>query len=418
MTKRLFFTKFGWDNLDESDLKRSLKLFSLINNELIIPSNHIYEGRTESLFRSNPEILELKLVKPAMDTQYASFSDYFNRRDREKKAGRSLSSYGRYLDSLSVETVPYSDTQPAGIFTELAIEQFSNPDSVLARAAGYASDQAIEFVSRLEDIKERSNGIVYFEEFIDASKACFDKEQQRVIQNFADLNRLIAGASSKNCNNLLPQENLIDWCLANPEDPTSFILNDEIIFWEVFIESLIKITEGIYSLSDIEKLSPKLFDKFSFEDIHEIKNYFLQRNLFIERYASILDGVNGATQIGTGRLDLLKYEELIQIKWEITKSFEDLLRDEASLYKQIEITESLLKIAYQILGGTIQTIESVVSFFSITLGKQKNWNDFMQKQQNRIERALKFARNRFTGQPVLIEHMEYLTKKARESWYK
>ena len=328
MAKRLFFTMFGWDNLDESDLKRSLKLFSLINNELIIPSNHIYEGRTESLFRSNPEILELKLVKPAMDTQYASFSDYFSRRNREKKAGRSLLSYGRYLDSLGVETAPYFDTQPAGIFTELAIEQFSNPDSVLARAVGYTSDQAIEFVSRLEDIKERSNGIVYFEEFIDASKACFDKEQQRVVQKFADLNRLIAGASSKNCNNLLPQENLIDWCLANPEDPTSFILNDEIIFWEVFIESLIKITEGIYSLSDIDNLSPKLFDKFSFEDIHEIKNYFLQRNLFIERYASILDGVNGATRIGTGRLDLLKYEELIRIKWEITKSFEDLLKDE------------------------------------------------------------------------------------------
>ena len=90
MSKRLFSTKCGWDNIDPNSIERSLILFSLINNELVIPSKHMYSLNAEKFLYKHPELLELNLIKPAMDPQYASFQDYFSQRERERerKAGR------------------------------------------------------------------------------------------------------------------------------------------------------------------------------------------------------------------------------------------------------------------------------------------------------------------------------------------
>lgn len=418
MSKRLFYTKFGWDNIDQKAIERSLKLFALINNELVIPSKHIYSEYAERVFRQHPELLELRIIKPAMDPQYPTFVDYFSQRDRERKAGRKLQNYGNFLDSLEVEKIPYSDTEPAGIFTELAIEQFTDPDSVLSKATKFNSKKAASFVKELEEIKLRSNGVVYFEDFIITSQRYFSKSEQLVIRKFADLNRLIAGAGSKKCNNLLPQENLIDWCLANPDNPNSFILDDEKIFWEVFFESMVKLTEGIFSLNELEKLSPKILDKFSYVEINEFRTNGILQDKFIGKYESILDEINTISRIGEGKLELLNYEELIQTKEKISKEFEESLDVEKSLYVELELIESLLKVAYQIFGSTIQTIEAVVNFFSIPLNKRKNWNNFLQKQENRIKKATKFARNTVSGHPVLIEYMDELLKKSKEAWDK
>ena len=63
MAKRLFYTKFGWEDNSLLDIKRNIKLFALINTDLVIPSNHIYSEKAEIIFNKNPELLELNLIK-------------------------------------------------------------------------------------------------------------------------------------------------------------------------------------------------------------------------------------------------------------------------------------------------------------------------------------------------------------------
>lgn len=418
MSKRLFYTKFGWDNIDEKSVERSLKLFALINNELVIPSKHIYSKHAENFLYKYPELLELKLVKPAMDPQYSSFQDYFSKRNRERKAGRKLSDYGKYLDSIEVEKIPYADTEPAGIFTELAIEQFSTENSVLIKAASLNIDNSMQFATELELIKERTNGVVYFEDFINQAEKHFEDNEMIVIRKFADLNRLIAGAGSKNCNNLIPQENLIDWCLANTDNPENFILDDEKIFWEVFLESMVKLTEGVFSLGDLEKISPRVLDKFSFSDINDFRENGVLQNKFIHKYDSIIGKINNVPKLGEEKIELLNFDELITLKESMKKEFNESLSREVSIYTELELIESLLKVAYQIFGGAVQTVDAVINFFSIPFKKRKNWNSFLKKQENRIHRASKFASNRISGDAVLIEYMEQLMKKSKEAWHK
>lgn len=418
MSKRLFYTKFGWENIDAKSVERSLKLFSLINNELVIPSKHIYSRHAENFLYQHPELLELKLIKPAMDPQYPTFQDYFSQRDRERKAGRKLNNYGKYLDSIKVEKIPYSDTEPAGIFTELAIEQFSTDNSVLIKAASLNIENSMQFASELKLIKEKTNGVVYFEDFINQAEKHFAENELIVIRKFADLNRLIAGAGSKNCNNLIPQENLIDWCLANPDNPQDFILDDEKIFWEVFFESMVKLTEGVFILSDLKKISPKVLDKFSFSDINDFREGGVLQNKFISKYDSIISKINNVPKLGSGKIELLDFDELIALKESMKGEFNESLSREVSIYTELELIESLLKVAYQIFGGAVQTVDAVINFFSIPFNKRKNWDSFLKKQENRIQRASKFASNRISGDAVLIEYMEELMKKSKDAWHK
>ena len=131
-------------------------------------------------------------------------------------------------------------------------------------------------------------------------------------------------------------------------------MQDEQLFWEVFIESMVKITEGIFSLKDLEKLSPNILDRLSFYDIHHLRNEGVLRNKFINKYNSIIDKINVIRTSKDNRLELVDYEILISLKEDLKKEFEEALTQESSVYKEIELLEALAKVAYQIWGGTFQ----------------------------------------------------------------
>ena len=245
MSKRLFFTKLGWESGSQDEIEKNIKLFALINTDLIIPSNHIYSNAAEQLFRKNPELLEKEIIRPALVDNYLTYEEYL--KDREDKAGRKLVEYGRYLDSLNSNPEKYSSESTALIFTTHAIEQINNSESVLSKASSLTKIEANKLIVEIGDCQRTCNGVVFFRDFLNISKKTLNTNAYNVFVKYAYLLRYTSGASSRKCNNLLPQENLIDWCLANPNNPEKFILQDEQLFWEVFIESLVKVTEGIFS---------------------------------------------------------------------------------------------------------------------------------------------------------------------------
>ncbi len=416
MTKRLFFTKFGWENDSPKEIERNIKLFALINTDLVIPSNHIYSVTAEDLFRNNPELLEKEIIRPALGDKYSNYEEYLL--DREQKAGRKLVEYGRYLDSLNSRPEKYPSDSPAAIFTNHSMEQIKDPESILSKASKISKTEANRFLLYLTEVKNKNDGVIYFREFLNLSQKCLNPNAHNVFKKYAYLLRYTSGASSKNCNNLLPQENLVNWCLVNPNSPKNFILQDEQLFWEVFIESLIKVTEGIFSLKDFEKLSPKILDRLSFQDIHALRTEGVLKNKFIERYNGVIDKINVIRTSKENRTDLVKYDELIALKEEIRKEFVESLSGEASIYKEIELLEATAKVAYQIFGGTIQTIESVINFFNILFDKKKNVQKIMEKQENRITKAKMFVVQKMSNETTLIEYMNMLVLKAKESWHK
>jgi len=291
------------------------------------------------------------------------------------------------LDSIKSNPDKYPADSPAHIFTDHVIEQIKNIESVLFKASDLNEVEAQNLIVGITEYQNNNDGVIFFRDFLNLSKSSLDDNSYQVFEKYAYLLRYIAGASSKGCHNLLPQENLINWCLANPQSPEQFILQDEQLFWEIFIESLIKVTEGIFSLKDLEKLTPKLIDRLSFTDIHELRQTGVLKNKFTNRYNSIIDKINVIRTSKENKLDLVNYESLISLKEELKKEFEETLIDEAAIYKEIELLESLAKVTYQLWGGPIQTVESVINFFSILFNRKRNWQQLINTQEKRMSKS-------------------------------
>ena len=416
MAKRLFYTKFGWEDNSLIDIERNIKLFALINTDLVIPSNHIYSEKAEIIFKKSPELLELNLIRPALGDEYLNYSDYLN--EREKKAGRSLSDYGQFLDSLKSYPLKYTANSPANIFTENVIEQISKSNSVLRKSTTINDSSAEKIITEIGLCQDKNDGVIYFRDFLEVSKRILDYDSFLVMDKYANLLRYISGASSKNCNNLLPQENLIDWCLANSQNHKEFVLQDEQLFWEVFLESIVRVTEGIFTLKDLSKLSPAILDRLSFQDINSLRSESVLHSRFVTKYDAIIDKINLIRATSNNNLDLVDFDELISLKEQLMVEFQEALKDELNIYKKIEIIEALVKIAYQLWGGTLQSIESVINFFSILFDKKSNWEVFLQKQENRTNKAKKFAQNRLSKETVLIDYMDKLVLKTKDAWHR
>jgi hypothetical protein len=416
MAKRLFYTKFGWEDNSISDIERNIKLFALINTDVVIPSNHIYSQKAELIFSKNPELLELNIIRPALGSEYSNYSEYLG--VREKKAGRDLSNYGKFLDSLKSSPMYYTGDSPANIFTDGAIEQIQNSNSVLRKTASINQLSAKLLIDEIGKYREQNNGVIYFRDFLQVSKKLLEDKSYQVVDKYAHLLRYISGASSKNCNNLLPQENLIDWCLANPNSKNEFVLADEQLFWEVFLESIIRLTEGIVTMKDLSKVSPAILDRLNYTDISSIRNESVLHNKFVSKYETIIDRINTIRTTSKNNIELVDFDELISLKEQLRVEFQNSINDELSIYKKIEIIEALAKIAYQLWGGTLQSIESVVNFFSIVFNKKKNWEDFLRKQEIRAEKAKGFAQNRISKETVLIDYMDKIVNKTKEAWYR
>jgi len=375
MTKRLFFTQFGWNTTDELEITRNLKLFSLINEELVIPSNLMYSVKCESILRKNPELLELGIIRPALPNRYDNVPDYIE--SRVGKAGRDLTNYISFLRDVRIVHLPYEDNSPASLFTQNCFEQIGNEDSILYKSSKINSNQSKRVVELIIKRKEETEGVILFRDFLSICYDCVSEYSFTVIKKYAELLRYICGASSKQCNNFLPQENMIDWCLANYDNPNSFVLNDSAIFWEVFFESLLRTTDGIFSLSDLQNLSETALDRVDFHGIQQMREQSCLQENFINTYDNIINRVNTPRVTDSDPYKMMKFDELIDLKETLRLEFKKELLNEAEFYKKIEVTESLLKIAYQLLGGTIQSLESVVNFFSVVLNKKDDWDSYL-----------------------------------------
>ncbi|MEM1119816.1 MAG: hypothetical protein AAGJ18_05170 [Bacteroidota bacterium] len=81
--------------------------------------------------------------------------------------------YGEFLDTLNSKPDYYSDTSPAGIFTECAIEQLGNPKSVLAKAAKYDFTKAEVLIEQIFDKKPATNDVIYYDDFLKLARPIF-----------------------------------------------------------------------------------------------------------------------------------------------------------------------------------------------------------------------------------------------------
>lgn len=393
-----------------------MKLHALLHQKLVLPSNHIYHENTERLIRANPEIVELGLLEFAFDPRYETFSAYFNDQGRAEKAGRPLDTYGRFLDELPIAKTEYSAAVPARILTDIAIDQLTKADTALARAARISDHQRQEITARLSQHTQCATGFLHFPDLVQLLKNNFRSDQQGPLMNFANLARLMAGAASKNCANMIPQENLLEWCIANPDRNEGATLSDEVIFWEVFLEEIFSATGGLNGLQDLHRFSPKLLSRLSYRDIAELRQEQGFQD-FTNAFSSLIDGAAKLKNVGSNQSGIATFSELIEVRATLSHGFKSEIQREVGIFAGLQMIETLMRIPMQLYGGALQAIESLISFMALTQTNDNDWKNLVSRKLQKANRAQAFAARKFTGEPVLLDFMGQITEKAKANWH-
>ena len=415
LEKNVFFTKLAWPTEKPGESESLIKLHALLHEKLVLPSNHIYHKNTEDLLRRHPEVAELGLVHFAFDPKYEDFLDYFRDNDREKKAGRDLSEYAKFLEDLDVSKTEYSASTPGKILTKIAFDQLCSAGSALSKSAKITDLQQRDVTSRLQDAGLKNDGIIHYPVLLKILSKSFDDKQLALLLRFASLARLMAGAASKNCANMIPQENLVDWCLVDPSGE-DMILSDEIIFWEVFLEELLSATSGLSAMTDLQSFSRQGMDRVSFNDIGELRSEsgFLQ---FTQKFSSIVDESARLHNVGSHQSGLVGFDDLISLREEISLGFREQIKGEVSLFSGIKMVETLLRVPFQLYGGGLQALESLVSFMALTQSNDHDWKMMIGNKIKTAEKARDYATRRYLGEPVLIDFLDQVVQRAKKNWH-
>lgn len=411
-----FFTKLAWADNRIEDAEVTLKLHALLHENLVLPSNHIYHENTELLLRMHPEIAELGLIRVAFDPKYSSFEDYFADGNRARKAGRDLTDYGDFLDRLDIQKTEYSASAPGKILTQIAFDQLTGEDSALAISSRLTTKQQKLAENLLRAEADAGLGIVHYRSLLEVIDTVANDHQSNTMYQFANLARLMAGAASKQCANMVPQENLINWCLASPERENSMVLSDEVLFWEVFLEEIFSATDGLHSLQDLQNFSQASLRRVTYKDLAELRaeDGF---HKFTQKFSTIVDRTAKSFEVGEAQTGVANFDDLISMKSSIGKEFQDQIKGEVNLLSGIRMVEALLRVPFQLYGGSLQAIESLISFMALTQANDNDWKELVSRKIHRAERARDFATRHYFGQPVLLDFLDEVIQRAKMNWH-
>ena len=314
-----YFTNF--DNrivnssTDKEALKRSaertLKILLLTKNNVVCAASHLVNPIAFSLLNENPILLEKQLVIPAFRSDKQDVRELFEGKRINRKRKQHLISF---YDEKLTKTVLWDLTENSTWFRDTFVNGLITDNSVIRSNLSGLSD--LEISSIVQDVKSHNT---LGRGDIEAVVEKYDIRTKRIIRNYRELVYHISGARVVNCESTLPQENYIDYSLADLKHHRT-LLSEVQVFWKMFIELIL---DSLHRY----RFPIEALDVLSFEDIYELRQP-ISGTSFISNYNRFYQlAVDSVTK--DSRDDILyNYNELCEIKDSLEKQFNEVFEQE------------------------------------------------------------------------------------------
>ena len=316
---RAYFTNFDYRIISRCgdlnglrlDIERRLKILLLTKTTIVCAASHLTSEFTYRLFQANPILLRKGLVLPALRRDKSDISELFE----QKRIPSALKEEMIQFYKKSIEyTVDWKLEENAGWFRDAFLRELKDERSVLRKNLKNLAPQQLErLVQGIE--KDR----LLAREKIDRLAAGLPPGQRQVLIDFRELIYHMSGARVVNCESTLPQENYLDYSLADVESRQT-VLSDLQVFWKLFLELALESTHK--SLVPME-----LLDILSFEEVCKLRNP-IENSTFREKYENLV--VQSAQSLEREFPDRLLYdiEEILRICNQIADNFKRVFESE------------------------------------------------------------------------------------------
>jgi len=355
---RAYFTDFDYKIVQfkhnkeayRREIERKLKIIFLTKNTVVCAASHLTHKFAYELFKDNPILLNNGMIIPALRDDKEHAIDYLNEKKIKKSSKENMVAF--YRENVN-RVVSWELMDNSLWFKENLAKELKNENSVIRRNLPNISKETLSFI-----ISKIENQQVLSREFIIETISILPKYEQRVLLNFTNLIYHMSGARVVNCESALPQENYIDYSLADISG-RKVILSETQIFWKIFLELAFE--------TMLRKNIPiELLDILTFEDIYYLRKP-IEKSSFRMKYDDLIKKSTLVIEKNNPDDILFDINELLKIKDNISESFKEIFElelPEILRKKHVEHTKELRKSSLSIgigLAGFIPGISNIAN---------------------------------------------------------
>ena len=330
--------------------ERKLKALLLLKGQIVCAASHLATRFAYEFFEINPILLTSGAIIPAFRSDKTDLSELFARkRFKEKDSAIQF-----YKDSIQ-KTVNWNLDDNSMWFRDRFLSDLEDEQSVLR---SHISDTYQGILSNLAS--EIRNGALLGRELIDRLAKDLPRSEKRLLQNYRELLYHMSGARVVNCESALPQENYIDYDLADIKQ-RRVRLSEEQILSKLFIEL-------IFDSLQRSMLPVELLDLLSFEDILSIRQPLMSSS-FQTKYDQLIKKVMDTYSPDTHKI--LNIDELEKIRNKLSNTFDEILQKELPRFlkkKAFAQTKRLASVSSSValgLAGAVPGVGLVASAISV-----------------------------------------------------
>ena len=321
--------------------ERKLKALLLLKGQIVCAASHLSSRFAYKFFRENPILFTSKAILPAFRSDKRDISELFTRK-RFKEKNSAIQFYKDHIQ----KTVNWKLDENSMWFRDRFLADLEDENSVVRR---HLTMTAQNTVSQLAS--EIRKGALLERELIDRIARELPRNDKRLLQNYRELLYHMSGARVVCCESALPQENYIDYDLADLQQKRTRLSEEKILsklFIELVFDSLQK------SLFPIE-----LLDLLTFEDIILIRQPLLASN-FQKKYDQLVQKVMNPYSIKRDKI--YSVDELERIRNDLSETFENVLQEELPKFlkkRAFEQTKQLASVSSSVALGVAGAVPGV-----------------------------------------------------------
>lgn len=225
--------------------------------------------------------------------------------------------------------------------------------------------------------------------------------------DYTDLIYYLSGARAVNSEGVLPQENLIDFSVADLVRGKTK-LSDYEIFYRIFLSIIKDKTQKFFPV--------EILDLLNFEDIVELRKTLLHGG-FVEKYDGLMEKTKKRVEITDTEQLILSVDELAQFENELHSIFTDTVVTEIYQMKKIDLQKRGAKVLTS-LGSLLTFYGTITSVIQLTVNVLSllGFNTQIRQTERRIEQNLqrieKFVdRSSLDKKPLLLKFLSEISKK-------
>jgi len=410
---RVTYSQVAWTAEDVEEIKRTLerkvKLLGLIKGVIIIATSHLFESElAQEFIRENPIVLEKGIILPALISKYESFSDFLSaKREESKERERYLSTdkdeINALLSNYVDDVVRWDVHLTTKWFKQRLLQDLEDDRSVLRFSLSAVPLEIIaNVVSRMRDLESPSRAEIY-----NIAKNSEDKALWTHLCNYTDFIYYLSGARAVNSEGVLPQENLIDFSIAEFVSRKTK-LSDYEIFYRIFLRIIKDRTQKFFPV--------EILDMLTFGEIVELRETLFHSG-FVEKYNRLMEMTKQRVEITDTEQLILTIDELNQFENELHSIFEDTVVTEIHQMKKIDLQKRGLKVLTSIgsilsFYGTVESVTQLAVNVLSFLGFKMQIRQIERRVEHNLQRIKNFVdRSSLDKKPLLLKFLSEISRK-------